>query len=333
MVFAHAPASAHPPGDVILDTESELAWAQYQANLAFARSYRPRSRAVGGRPRVLLTGFGRFGAHPRNASGMIACRWVGRPFLESDPPTAGAVASPGSQLAVIQETVSLAGLGEVEICAMVLPVAWDLAAVLVLREAEAFAPDLVVMNGIAAERQPLWLELGALNRAKRAADASAILEPRDPTIIAGAAPSLGNRASFSALAASAAAAIAAEKDLSTIAPGAVLAPARPSNGYLCNSTTYAVGHGMSRPGERIVLLEASHPRGSEHGLAITLERDLSRVPRLFVHWPSAIEGDGLDAATRVSKAIVACQLTTAEPPIGGDEVESGDVVETLGETF
>ena len=332
--FACALANAHSSVDVILDTVSDLAWEQYQANLTFARGYAPRSRPSSGRPRVLVTGFNRFGEHRRNASGAIVSRWLDEPEPSSEPARPGCVDHPERQLGVAQRTASLAGVGEVEICAMVLPVVWDLAAVLVLREAEAFAPDLVVMNGIAGAHQPLWIELGALNRARRAADASRLLEPHEPTIVAGAAAALPNRASFSALAAAARGAIAGRPSLAAIAPGALLAPPRASNGYLCNATTYAVGHGLSHPGETFVLLEASHPRGDDHGVAIRPVPDLSRVPRFFIHWPSAIDEPHLDAAVEVLKAIVACQLTTSDAPVGGHEVDADPTAVAIGgETF
>src|SRR5690606_13806656 len=108
---------------------------------AFARGYAPRSQPARGRPRVLVTGFGRFGDHRRNASGAIVTRWLEEPEPVSEPPRPGCVDDPAPQLAVAQGTLTLAGVGEVAICAMVLPVVWDLAAVVVLREVEAFAPD------------------------------------------------------------------------------------------------------------------------------------------------------------------------------------------------
>ena len=46
---------------------------------------------------------------------------------------------------------------------MILPVYWDLAAILIAKEMDSFEPAFVMMNGVAGQRQPIWIELGATN--------------------------------------------------------------------------------------------------------------------------------------------------------------------------
>jgi hypothetical protein len=239
--------------DVKVDTQTDLAWAQYRANRDFAEGYEARcpAREPGAtRPRVLVSGFGRFQSQRINATGLVVSELLPEldyPFTE--PPLAGAIDPPEPQLAVASGIVHLPQVGEVELCAMVLPVFWDLAAYLVLREAERFDPDLVLMNGVAGSRQKLWLELGAVNLAKRLEDGSNILEPLEnmsPLVpeAADEEQARGNLASWEAVREAALAAIAnhaaVESDgerLDEVLRGAAFAGfPRNSNTYLCNNT-------------------------------------------------------------------------------------------------
>lgn len=308
---------------MILDTEREASFARYQAGLAFARAYHPRGRPTTDGPRVMVTGFGPFGPHRTNATAGI----VNRLLDSRDPGDPGDPRGPARDLeprgphhvAVAQGVVALEGQGPVEICALKLPVAWDLAALVVIREAEAFGPDVLVMSGIAGARQPLFIELGALNRAARRADA-ALVVPRGEVVVA-EADTVDNRASFVALRDAARDAIASEHardpSLAEVLPTARLTPTRESNAYVCNNTTFAVGHALARPGARLTLFEASHPRACDHGVVAGTERDLSRIPRLFLHWPSALSRTGEEAAARVLKAMVARQLATMDRVTSG----------------
>src|SRR5687768_9921343 len=191
---------------MIVDATTPLGWQQHQANLAFARDYQPSAR-VGARrrKRVLVTGFGRFRDNLVNASGLVVTKLLpGLAYPYTAPPDDAAVDPPETQTAVGVGTVTLDGVGEVDLCAMVLPVFWDLAAVLVLTEIAAFEPDFIVMNGIRSSRQPLWLELGAVNRAGRLEDGSTHLRPIDEgaPLVPLAAPrelARGNLASWRAL--------------------------------------------------------------------------------------------------------------------------------------
>ena len=323
--------------DVVVDTEGELAWAQYQANLELAASYEARCQAEpSDRPRVLVTGFGRFQSKTINATGLMVSELLDAlEYPMTAPPAAGEIDPPGPQLAVALETVTLETVGEVDVCAMVLPVFWDLASVLVLKEVEAFEPDFVMMNGVAGSEQPLWLELGAVNRAVKLSDGSDILMPIEdgaPLIADASADDMArpNLASWEALDVAAEKAIderaderAGDKRFGDVLSGALFAGyPRDSNTYLCNNTTYVVGYVLDHPGTTVRLLEASHVRdGSEGGLDVELQADLAHVPRLFVHWPSSL-AEGLEATgAEVMRALLDAQLAAS---LGGDEPTRGD---------
>ncbi len=330
-----------------VDTESELAWAQYRANLEFAQSYQPT--CVGAsvaseegepqveRPRVLVTGFGRFMSNRSNATGQVVSELLDElTYPWTDPPASGQIDPPAPQTAVALGRMELPKVGEVDVCAMVLPVFWDLAAVLVLAEIEAFSPDFVLLNGIAGWRQPLWLELGSINPARALEDGSNVLMPIEEgaPLIPSAPQDETARPlllSWHSVREAVDGAIEAqgedERDgtpLSDVLQGARFAGyPRSSNTYLCNNTAYAVGYLMDHHGETVRLLEASHPReGFDDGLDVVLSDDHRDTPRVFVHWPSNLEGEHLASAAEVMRALIDGQLDAlvndGEPPTPGD---------------
>src|SRR5262245_48720862 len=86
-VLAALPACSTEPVDaeaegseneVKVDTRSPQARKQYDANVAFSSSYTPRCKrsADATRPRVLVTGFGRFMSIENNATGRIVSTLV-----------------------------------------------------------------------------------------------------------------------------------------------------------------------------------------------------------------------------------------------------------------
>lgn len=287
-----------------------------------AAAYRPALVAADARPRVLVTGFGRFGAIRRNASGcMLALLLDDLRYPVTEPPRGREIDPPGPQLAVARGSVALDGVGEALLCAMVLPVFWDLAAALIAAELNAFRPDLVIMNGVAGPRQDLWIELGAINRVRDSVDGSTRLRPAEPggPVIAGAAWGRPNLASWSAVRQAAQRAILAHSERIGDTLGGVTCKAFPraSNDYLCNNTTYAVGHLMDHPGVPTRLMEQSSPRDDDVAMEVIVERDLSQVPRFFLHWPAALSEAQLAGAADVLRAIIAAQLSATargEPP-------------------
>ena len=316
--------------DVKVDTESEYSWQQYLANLEFAKSYEPRCSfddSTGPEDvqhRVLVTGFGRFLSNSSNATGEMVSELLDElnyPLTEAPP--AGDVDKPAAQTRVAQGIIVLPGAGKVAVCAMVLPVFWDLAPYLIAQEMRSFAPDLVLMNGIARGRQDVWLELGAVNLAQRTRDGSGIVVPdeHDAPLVPTASHdeyARPNLASWDAMKASIDKAIDERADIEHEGDtfGRVLTGTsfagypRSSNTYLCNNTTYTVGYLMDHPDETVTLLEASHAReGVETGLPLALGIDMSEVPRLFMHWPTQLKGPFLQAGASVMRAGIDAQLT------------------------
>jgi hypothetical protein len=267
---------------------------------------------------VLVSGFGRFRTHVANASGLMVSELL--PALAyplTEPPSPGEIDPPGPQLAVEQGVVDLPGVGEVDLLAAILPVFWGLAAYLLLREIEAFAPDVVVMNGVAGPRQKLWLELGALNGAKDQPDGSGILVPSEPMspVLAGASdPSeaRSNLASWHAVADAARSTLAeqasivhAGERLDEVLQGVAFAGyPRKSNSYLCNATTYVVGYALDHPGEPLAVMQSD----DDDPLAFAMPAGHSSVPRWFMHWPSDLAGDHVTASAAILRAALAAQL-------------------------
>lgn len=311
-------------GDVHLDTQTELAKAQLEHNRAFARGYAARAAAPppgSVRPRVLVSGFGRFLEHATNATGLLLSRLVvDLDYPHTEPPPEGTIDLAGPQLAVGQGAVELEGVGGVEVCAVILPVFWDLAAYVLLREIEAFAPDVVVMNGVAGPRQKLWLELGAVNRAKDSPDASNLLRPSAATDPLIARAGDGDRArshlaSWEAIGSAARATLASRaavshegEPLEAVMQGVAFAGfPRSTNTYLCNATSYVVGYALDHPGEPIAMLE-SDDGAIELTFSTSGDAISPSVPRWFMHWPSALDGPQLDAAADVLRSVIAAQL-------------------------
>jgi pyrrolidone-carboxylate peptidase len=322
--------------DVIVRTQTEEEWRQYVANVEFADAYQPTCwrDETSPRPRIIVTGFGRFLENKENATGRMVSRVVpGLEYPETEPPPRGEVDDPAAQTRVVHTTVTLPDVGEVEVCGMVLPVFWDVAAILVLKEASVFQPDFVLMNGIAGNRQPLWIELGSVNEAVSLPDGSGTLAPIETgTKLLEEAPEeererglflswtevrTGVEAKLSLL--------APERDADGLGFGEVLRGVRfagfprSSNTYLCNNTTYAVNYLFDHPTETFRLLRPSHPRdGGPTGVDVRLGTDLSGSARVFVHWPKDLAGEHLDRGALVMERIIASQLLALEPPTRGD---------------
>lgn len=334
--------------DVRVDTKSPEARAQYDANVSFALGYKARCpRGPATKPRVLVTGFGRFMSITDNATGRIVSTMVPEAkYPETTPPAPGQVDLPEPQLSVGSRVMTFPGMaGDVEVCAMVLPVYWDLAAVLVAREIEAFQPSFVMMNGVAGSRQPIWLELGAVNAAARLADGSDQLRPFAKKgeslvpLVETAAPedrARPNLLSWSAAHDAAAAAVEANASkieegvrFGDLLHGAVFAGfPRESNTYLCNNITYTTGYVMDRPGKKVRLLRAStRVVGRPNWVDLSIKGDFSEVPRVFVHWPSELASVHREAGAEVLKALIGAQmnaLAKGDAPTRGDGITPGE---------
>jgi pyrrolidone-carboxylate peptidase len=316
--------------DVIVRTKTEAEWRQYVTNVEFASRYEPScATPQDGRPRVLVTGFGRFLENAENATGrMVSALVAGLEYPETSPPEGDAVDDPAAQTRVLSKVVALDGVGEVVVCGMILPVFWDLAAILVLKESEVFRPDFVLMNGIAGDRQPLWLELGSVNEAVSLPDGSGTLAPIEAgTKLLSEVPdedrARGLLLSWSTVRGAVEEALEARSEevseggvtFGAVAQGVRFATfPRESNTYLCNNTTYAVNYVFDHPGRTFRLLEPSDPRElGPSGVDVSLSIDLSRSPRVFVHWPKEI-GDGhVERGAAVMRALLGAQLAASQP--------------------
>jgi len=349
---------ASQTGNLMVGTETEEQWAQYAANVRFALEYEPTCVTLGPedpeavdpmepqRPRVLVAGYGRFGSNRTNATGQTVSALL--PELEypmTDRPPSGEVDEPGPQTAVGLGSIELPLSGAVDVCAMIIPVYWDLAAILVLKEIEAFNPDFVLMNGIAGGRQPLWIELGSVNSAMSSTDGSGVLEPEQGSPLIPYATEderlRGLLLSWEAVRGAAETAISDRADavqdgeaLENILSGAKLAGfPRASNTYLCNNVAYTVGYLMDHAGQTTRLLEPSHPReGFPSGIDLTMTDDHSATPRVFMHWPSQLQGTHIDAAAEVMKAMIDVQLVALSDAGGVEAPTRGtnDIAEIEG---
>jgi pyrrolidone-carboxylate peptidase len=353
-------------GAVVVNTSSPRARAQYDANVAFATSYKARctfpettsgSDAIQ-RPRVLVTGFGRFLDNTNNATGRIVSALVpGAEYPDTTPPEPGAqdgsgwsVDLPEPQTRVTVGRIELPRMGAVDVCVMVVPVYWDLASILVAKEIDAFKPALVLMNGIAGSRQDLWIELGSVNRAMPLEDGSDALKPLPPTgkSVAPIVPSAsrsdeskGLLLSWDAVREAAAAEIEAQKDVDDdgaafgdLLTGAKLAGfPRSSNTYLCNNITYVVNYLMSYPGRSITLLKAStRVTGKTNQVRAKISADVRTTPRVFLHWPSELADHPahVKAAAGVLATVIDTQLASATPTVGDNALAD---VTLSGDTF
>ncbi len=219
---------------------------------------------------------------------------------------------------------------------MILPVYWDLAAILIAKEIQSFDPQFVMMDGVAGEEQPLWLELGSVNRAMTELDGSNILRPiarQDFAPIISTAPRAdtlkGLFLSYAAVKTAAQTAIAAHADhvvegrrFDDVLQGVKLTGfPRSGNTYLCNNVSYVTNYLMSNPGRSVALLSANTgTRTDKSGVKVSIRRDMTSVPRVFVHWPSTLAGAHIDDATDVMRAVIDAQLValaSGDAPILG----------------
>lgn len=189
--------------------------------------------------KVLVTGFGPFPGQPRNATA---------------------------------EIVDGLDVPAVDLRAIVLPVAWNVAPEIALREARAFGAALVVMCGVAGPRGPLKVECGATT-------ATAEREDVDGAFLK-TVPGASIRTTLDVRAAVRAARGAIRERaaiFSDVLTGARLAPIRETNSYVCNHLAHRV-------------LEANVARSG------------------FFHWPSELTPKQIPAARQVLVRIIQSQL-------------------------
>lgn len=336
---------------VTVDTSTPAARAQYDANVAFARSYVANCKPVAnGHKRAIVTGFGRFLSISENATGRIVSAMVpSAKYPFTTPPSGDAVDPPGPQTSVAMSTLRLPKSGDVDVCAMIVPVYWDLAAILIAKEIDAFGPNVVLMNGVADSEQDLWIELGGINRAMTVADGSDRLVPIATNgrsfvpLVPSASSSDLLRGQFMSWKAVQTAAIAKVQQhgsdleegrrFDDVLTGAKLAGfPRSGNTYLCNNITYTVNYLMGYTGRSVTLLKASKTvSGKPNSVTTKIARDVRKVPRTFLHWPSTLTGTHIADAADVLKGVLDAQLgTTDAPSIGTNAMAE---IQASGGTF
>jgi pyrrolidone-carboxylate peptidase len=318
-------------GRVTLSTQGRTARLQYDANVAFAQSYRSRCDAAAPGLRVLVTGYGRFQGNLDNATGRIVEALTGAAYPSTARPAAGMVDVPAPQTSVRTKAVVQPGLGPVSICGMILPVYWDLAPILLAREIEAFKPDFVVMNGVATGQLniPLRVELGSTNIATAGpADGSGVLHafatnPQGEAKVLSEGPDtipslLSWRRVQYALNSGVRSRPVLARGVSGVDFGGY-----PSTWltYLCNNIVYTTNYLMDHPGMSTRMLEPSVRLGaSDVGVQMTLRGDFRKTPRVFIHWPDLPRESHAAAADTLLEGITAQLLAqkAGEAPTRGD---------------
>ncbi|MCX6106300.1 MAG: hypothetical protein NTY08_10775 [Proteobacteria bacterium] len=133
-------------------------------------------RASSDAPRVLVTGFGLFSGVEYNISGAVVSSFADPNFTASDiDPTGRTVPLADAASGRLEfgdfggraknRTIRISGQ-QYELCLLTLDVLWDLAAAIVIDEAHAFRPDLIIMTGRGRKTQQAVWEGYARNQAR-----------------------------------------------------------------------------------------------------------------------------------------------------------------------
>lgn len=291
---------------------------QRQQNVRFVRAYEaktppssPSSPSSPSRPRVLVSAFGPFPPHAINASAEVLATLAGVPPHRAELFEAGDERdTPGRHVRVDDVTIGLDDDAPCDLRAVILPVFWDVAPFVLVREIAAFRPDVVLMTGVAGDAQPIHLERGARNVRSSRLDASLRASPRGPALLPGAAVERlvpfpfdeARRAAVQVLDR----ALAATPTLASVTTTVQVAAPRDDNAYLCNQVTYLVDHALAHGGETLALLRSSD---AAEGVSLALPEGLQDVPRAFVHWPSRI-GEHRDAGAAMLRALLAVAVAS-----------------------
>lgn len=323
-------ATTSSEAHIRLQLHSPKAIAQYEANRLFAQEFVYRELARLDVPsedralkRVLVSGFGRFLTHDFNATAHIVTgllKDVSAPHAVIE--RFEGVHDPSEQTLLKYQRVSLDDHSEIALCVLVLPVFWELAPWLLLNTLKHFQPSIVLMNGIAGERQPLWLEQRCANRAKVCEDGSGHLVPQALSLTDEATELCAEhkrdseseklRLQWDAVARAAQHHLEAMKDqregvfnLSDILQGILpMTEYRESNAYLCNALTYFCNYAMVHPQEELEFFaQSSQP------LSFKLEGEWAHVARGFLHWPSELRGKHIECASALLRTIIQAELS------------------------
>ncbi len=249
---------------------------------AAVRSFRPlRPPRAPEEPRVLVSGFGPFPAVPRNATAEMI-RSLGVELR----------ASRVRDLEIGRGRVRLPSGRVVLVSAMVLPVVWDAAAMLVAKEARALRPAVILMSGVAAPAQPLIVERAASCARLPIADAWGVRHarrvrfapPRALPLRFDLAEQVARRAIERE--------VSAVPSLGEVLQGVQAGAAREDNAYVCNATAHGVVTLLARS---TTMLRSRRAPG---GLATPSAR-LGSVDCGFLHWPRDLSPDHARSTARI----------------------------------
>ena len=254
-------------------------------------------RASSDAPRVLVTGFGLFIGAEYNISGTVVSSFADPNFTASDiDPTGRTVPLADASSGRLDfsdfggraknRTIRISGQ-EYNLCLLTLDVLWDLAAAIVIDEAHAFRPDLIIMTGRGRKTlQAVW-EGYARNQAKAvsgylssgaSAEGSNIPIDNGIPVLPSLASGLELRMSWeSAMLKSSTEQIIADinPDFSVLAPEAW----SPGNDYICNNISFVAL--AAREHQQISLAGSTLNFLPEHS-------DLAATTKIgFLHFPSA----------------------------------------------
>jgi pyrrolidone-carboxylate peptidase len=255
-------------------------------------SFRPRPLEGVDVPRIVLTGFGSFPNVPQNATATII-----RAVADSAGVELHARSFRAPDFAAGRGALGLPSGQKAHASLMVLPVAWEAAAALVAKEARATRASLVIMSGVAAKTQPLFVEAISTNARVAMVDSYGMRPRRKkPTHTL----NVTIDAKRACEAAQHALARESTKRLSLVLTGVELHTARDDNAYVCNATAY--GTALLAQRARRVLRTAARPEGVE--VARTF-----RPAHGFLHWPQDIAPEDASACARVLLAVVEAVLS------------------------
>jgi len=249
--------------------------------------FRPlRPDALETEPRVLLSGFGPFPNTPRNATEQIV-RALGVELRAGRVPGfaagRGRVRLPSGRSALVS--------------AMVLPVVWDAAAMLVAKEARALRPKVILMSGVASPVQPLMLERGASRARLAARDAWGVrharrvpfARPRPLPLRFDVAEEAGRLAL--------AREVEGTPTLGEVMLGVAAGAPRADNAYVCNATAHGV---VTLLGRSTRMLRS---RAAPEGVVAPSAR-LGRVDCGFLHWPRDLRQEHIAGSARILVAMI-----------------------------
>ncbi len=233
----------------------------------------------------MITAFGAFPGVPRNATADMVCALADENGIALRSPSFRA-----ADFAVGRGLVRLPSGRRVLASLLVLPVVWDAAGALVAKEVRAARAALVVMSGVAAPAQPIFVEAIASAARAPARDAFGLRPSRRVRFSRALRATLDVELARAAMAR----ALVSEPELAPRIRGVACREAGPDNAYVCNATAHVTALAARRA------LRVLRSPGAPDGLRV--ERIGARHG--FVHWPGDLDPAHAHACARVLLAAI-----------------------------